>query len=195
MSWPRAAYTHPAVADYGRALRQWWALTAIAVFEMVGVVRGGPYRALLDGLLVVPVIWALGPAGWPWLRWRLRGCRKRLGLPPVPTPAGDWRLPAGMLAGFAVLLGGISAWWHTLDARVAAPWWWLNGMAMLLAVTLVGGELWLRWALRLERRHEQRSAATVPPYRSVRLLRAVEGRALRCYGMVPLEESGDVWRG
>jgi hypothetical protein len=190
VSWPASTYLRPAVADYGKAITQLWALSVIAVAELYGSVRGGPYQGILNGLMVLPAIWALGPLGWPWLRWRLRWHRRLFRLPPVPPVPEHWRLPAAMLGGYAALLTGISVLGFWL-AEISMPWWApLLSATLLAALVLSGWEIWIFYAFEQERRYELAAPASLPHRRAVRLLRLVEGRLL--HRSVPLEETDHV---
>lgn len=176
MSWSASTYARPTGGDYVRALFRPWALLLVATAEMFGQVRGGPYQAILCGLALLPVIWMLGPAGWPWLRMRLRHHRRIFGLPAVEMPRNNWQLPAVVALNYLVGLGGLATVFH-LMGKVVSPWWWLTFAGLLLLMVLLGEEVWIFYALESERRHERLAAAAIPHRRAVRLLRLIEGRA------------------
>lgn len=174
MRWPPSAYTRPALQDYGEALGRWWAVLTIAVAQFHGAVAGGLYLAVLRGLAVVPALWLLGPLAWPYLRLRLRHHRRVFNHPEVAMPRDSYRLPAGVLAGFAAVLAAVCAVAQLLG-EVRMPWSEFGLAAVLMVLVMGGWELWIFYALELERRHERACAAGLPN-RTVRLLRRVEGR-------------------
>jgi len=197
MSWPARAYVAPAVADYGKALTQPWALLLYAVAQLAGLIRGGPYRGIVDGLIMVPVIWALGPAGWPWLRMRLRQYRRTFGLPAVEVPRDDWRLPAVMLGGYTLVLVGTATVGYAID-ETAAPWWPVAAAALAVSVVLLGWEAWIFYVLS----RGPRIGAIMGPIpgilthrRSLRLLYLLEGRMFADQAPpVPAEWKGEAIR-
>jgi len=197
MSWPARAYVQPAVADYGKALGQLWASLLLAVAMLGGSIWGGPYRGIVDGLIAIPAIWALGPAGWPWLRMRLRQHRHTFGLPVVDMPRDDWRLPAVLLGGYTLVLAGTAAWFRALGEGVA-PWWPVTAAALAVSMVLLGWEAWIFYVLDQERRAGVTSGPTpgiLTHRRSLRLLYLLEGRMpVAQIPPVPAEWAGEAVR-
>lgn len=166
MTWSRRSYAQPSLADYGRALGRWWALLVIGVAAINGAVLAGPYFGILRGLAMVPAIWLAGPMGWPLLRADAR--RQRREAP--PSRAENWRLPAGVFAGYLVVMAAVMA-----AAGGRAAWFEFVPMVMMAALVVAGGLLWVPYALERERRHELTFPGATPPF-AVRLLRDVEDR-------------------
>jgi hypothetical protein len=175
MRWPSHAYTRPALQDYGEALGRWWAVLVIAVAQFHGALTGGIALGILRGLAVVPALWLLGPLAWPYLRLRLRHHRRIFRHPSVSMPPDDYRLPVWTLAGFAAMMAATCVVFQAFD-YLQMPWLEFRLVGILLVLVAASWELWIFYALELERRHQQMSAAGLPP-RAVSLLRRVEGRS------------------
>ena len=174
MSWLPPAHAQPPARAYAAALERWWALLVIAVAVLHGAVADGPERGVLHGLAALPALWLLDPLAPMYLRARLRQHRRIFGYLGVATPREDYRLPAWVLVGHAVLLAGACAAAQGSGA-VRAPWLAFALLAMLVALVLASEELWIFYALRAEARHERMRAAGLPS-RTVALLRRLEGR-------------------
>lgn len=160
--------------DYFAMLGRWWAALTVVVAVVHGAAAGGPALAVLHGLAVLPALWLLGPLAGPYLRARLRQHRRLFGHPSVVTPPDDYRLPATMLI---VLVAVIVATCATTQALGLVR---ASGLEFVLAGAPLGlvaasWELWIFYALRAERRHDQACAVGLPS-RTVRRLRRLEGR-------------------
>jgi hypothetical protein len=80
-----------------------------------------------------------------------------------------------MLTGFAAVMAAVCAVFQVLS-YLPMPWLEFRLVGILLVLVAANWELWIFYALALERRHQRMSAAGLPP-RAVSLLRRIEGRS------------------